>query len=78
MLGRSEEVGSDGKEKERKILFGIMIVRGDVLKALLNNPKWAEKFEKAKTYEEQAKIIHKFLLAQGYKLKAEEEVKVKK
>jgi len=48
--------------------FGVMVVRGDVLKALLKDPKWAEKIEKAETYEEMAKIVHEYLTVKGYKL----------
>ena len=52
--------------KSKTPFFG---VRGELLKALMADPEWREKWEKAETLEERKEVIFAFIKSRGYKIK---------
>jgi len=45
-------------------------VKIEVVRKLLSDAKWAEKFSKAKSVEEAAEIVAEFCRAKGYRVKS--------
>ena len=44
-------------------------VRGELLKALREDPEWRERLEKAKSVEEFREVINAFVKSKGYKVR---------
>ena len=44
-------------------------VRGELLKALREDPEWRERLEKAKSVEEYREVINAFVKSKGYKVR---------
>ena len=44
-------------------------VRGEILKALREDPEWRAKLEKAESLEERKEVIFAFIKSKGYKIK---------
>jgi len=51
--------------KEFEITF---LVRTEIMKKILSDPKWSKKLDKAKTVDDVAEIIADFCRAKGYKI----------
>ena len=50
-------------------------VRGEILKALKEDPEWRTKLEKAKSVEEFREVINAFVKSKRYKVMDVEEIK---
>lgn len=48
-------------------------VRGEILKALRENPEWREKLEKARSVEEFREVVKAFAKSRGYEVVTREE-----